>query len=48
MNFAPEVALNFALTEGQGAAIVGARNGRQALEMLGANVDLRGSLEGVE
>ena len=31
-----QVALNFALTEGQGAAIVGARNGRQALEMLGA------------
>lgn len=31
-----QVALNFALTEGQGAAIVGARNGRQALENLGA------------
>jgi len=42
-----QVALNFALTEGQGAAIVGARNGRQALEMLGAQRSKRnvGSVE---
>eukprot|EP00913_Durusdinium_trenchii_P000247 g224.t1 len=30
-----QVALNFALTEGQGCAIVGARNKQQVLEMLG-------------